>query len=279
MASGAGHKTSSRRLVAGIFLLGVAVLLGWNAHDLSVAYGEFRSVERLLPDLPQVHSVTPRRGADFPEKVWAHRVNSVKRAVLMAKRYKGMEIDVVYDSSANYFDVGHPPVPSAGLSLDRLFAAVPDITGHYFWIDVKNLTDANARAACGLLLSIARKYGIVSHLIVESTNPGALSSFTDSGFYTSYYLFPVSSLHTMDAEQVTKYYHEVKDNLAASNVKALSSSYRSVPFTEKYFPDMDILLWYLERDKDLRYHAVLTYLKRKSRVKVVLVKQPSDGYR
>ena len=260
-------------------LVGVAAFLGWNAYDLSVAYREFKAVAQRLPHLPQVHAMARRRDPGFPVKAWVHRVDSVERAVLMAKEYRGMEIDVVYDSSAAYFDVGHPPVPSAGISLDRLFAAVPDITAHYFWIDFKNLTDANAQAACGVLLSVAQRYGIVGNTIVESTNPRALSCFTDSGFYTSYYLFPESALHTMDPGQVTKYYEEVKANLAASKVNALSSSYRSLPFMEEYFPDTDILLWYLEPDNNVRYHAALAYLERKSQVKVILVKQRSRGYR
>jgi hypothetical protein len=44
----------------------------------------------------------------------------------------------------------------------------------------------------------------------------------------------------MDREQLTNYYDEVKANLMASEVNALSSSHRSLPFIEKYFPDADI---------------------------------------
>ena len=279
MASEAGPHPSRGWLVARVLLLGVAVFLGWGAYDLSVAYREYRAVEQRLPALPQVHAATHRRQVAFPEKVWVHRVNSVERAVLMAKEYRGMEVDATYDSTASAFDVGHPPVPSAGISLNRLLAAVPDIRHHYFWIDLKNLTDANAPAACRVLLATARRYGVVSRMIVESTNPRALGCFTDSGFYTSYYLFPESGLERMDTEQLTRYYEEVKANLAASNVNALSSSYRSLPFIEAYFPDTDILLWYLEPGKNLRRHAALAYLERKSRVKVVLVKRYSRGYR
>jgi hypothetical protein len=80
----------------------------------------------------------------------------------------------------------------------------------------------------------------VNQTIVESINPRALSCFTESGFYTSYCLFPESRLSTMDREQLTNYYDEVKANLMASEVNALSSSHRSLPFIEKYFPDADI---------------------------------------
>jgi hypothetical protein len=271
--------TSGARLATRLLLIAVIGLLGWNAYRLAAAYREFTGLSQRLPKLPPVHAAAHRREQPFPVKVWLHRVNSVDRATRMAKRYRGLEIDVMYDSAAAYFDVGHPPVPSAGLSLDRLFAVVPDITTHYFWLDFKNLTDGNAQAACGTLLAIARKRGIVSHVIVESTNPRALGCFTANGFYTSYYLFPDLDPHTMAPDQLRKSYEEVKTNLAASDVSAVSSSYRSLPFIEAYLPDSDILLWYLEPRGSLRYHAALAYLERNPRVKVILVKEYSRGYR
>jgi heptose-I-phosphate ethanolaminephosphotransferase len=268
-----------RRLAAGALLLGCVALLGWQAYVPLAGQRELGAVGQRLPDLPQVHAATLRREAGFPVKVWLHRVDSIERAAKMAREYRGMEIDVVFDSSANYFDVGHPPTPSAGISLDRLLAAVPDVSQHYFWIDFKNLTESNSAAACALLLAIARKYGIVANTIVESVNPEALSRFTASGFYTSYYLFPESDPDTMSADQVKAYYGEVKRRLASSAVNALSLSHHHLLFAAKYFPDADILTWYRERDRNLRYYAVLAYLERQSRVKVILVRQLSRGYR
>lgn len=270
---------SPKRIVALVILLAIAVVAARKARGLYRAYREFRAVEARLPDLPKVSAVAHQRRAGFPTKIWVHRVNSVERAVLMAKEYRGMEMDVVYDSAAGYYDVGHPPTPSLGISLDHMFASVPDVGSHYFWIDFKNLDDANKDAACALLVSIGRKYGIVSRMIVESTNPRALSCFTEHGFYTSYYLFASSNLRRMSPAQVRDYYEEVKSNLLASKVTALSSDYRSLPFIEKYFPEMDILLWYLEDGRPLRFYATLAYLTQKDHVKVVLVSRSSPGYR
>jgi len=270
---------TGRRLLASILLLGLVLALGWSGYVLARAYHEFWAVERRLPQLPQIHARSTPRAMTFPDKVWLHRVNSVERAVLMATKYKGLEIDVVYDSAGAYFDVGHPPVPTVGLSLDRLLGAVPNITDHYFWIDFKNLTETNASVGFRVLLTLAHQHGILGHLIVESPNLRALSRFTASGFYTSYYLFPDSSLLEMDTEQIARYYQQVKANLAASNVNALSSDFRSLPFIERYFPDGDILLWHLETKGRLRYYAGLAYLKRRSRVKDLLVAQDSPGYR
>jgi hypothetical protein len=265
--------------VVAIVLVGIpGAFLGNKAYKLAARYRQFKAVGARLPELPELRSATRPRRSAFPV-VWLHRVDSVERAVLMAPVYKGLEIDVVYDASADYFDVGHDSVPSLGISLERVLSAVPAVREHFFWIDFKNLTDANKAAACARLLAIGRAYGIVDNTIVESGNPRALSCFTESGFYTSYYLFPESNLPTMTPEQVAEYYAEVKANLMASRVNAVSSNYRSLPFIEKYIPGADILLWYTETGDALRYHAWVTYLRTRPGVKVILVHQPGPGYR
>jgi hypothetical protein len=248
-------------------LLIVAAFVGSKGYELAADYRrQITAVAERLPDLPAIRSGTRQRHTAFPV-VWLHRVDSVERAVLMAPTYSGMEIHVVYDATADYFDVGHHTVPSQGISLKAVFSSVPALREHYFWIDFRNLTEDIKEAVCARLLAIGRKYGIVDRMIVESTNPRALSCFSESGFYTPYYLFPDAKLSSMTQEQLIQYYEEVKTNLMASNVNALSSSYRSLPFIEKYFPDMDILLWYLEATKGLRYRAWPTYLRTRSRVK------------
>ncbi|HXU89032.1 MAG TPA: hypothetical protein VFQ62_09285 [Methylomirabilota bacterium] len=265
-------------LVAAIALAAAGAFLGPKVYRLGRTFHEVNVVADRLPDLPAVRAGALQRRREFPV-VWAHRVDSLERAVAAAPQFEGMEIDVVYDAVADYFDVGHPPVPSQGLSLEHLLAAVPTLSAHYFWLDFKNLTEANEHAACARLVAIDRKYDIAGRTIVESTSPGALGCFTDHGFYTSYYLFPESPLAAMTAAQVAEYYAEVKANLLASRVNALSAPYRSLPFIEKYFPETDILLWYLDAGEGVRYHAWVTYLRLRPRVKVILVSHATPGYR
>jgi hypothetical protein len=83
----------------------------------------------------------------------------------------------------------------------------------------------------------------------------------------------------MSRDQLVAYYREVAANLAGSQVNALSSSYRSLPFIEKYFPGADALLWYLERDDPVRRGATLEYLESRAQVKLILVRVGSAGYR
>jgi hypothetical protein len=278
MIGRASTKRSLMYVIAAVVLVILAVFFGRKVYRLAGTFREVNAVVDRLPDLPRIRSITLQRQPAFPV-VWAHRVNSVERAMLLAPTYRGMEIDVVYDAAADYFDVGHPPAPSEGISLETMLGSVPGVREHYFWLDFKNLTEVNKEAACARLVAIARKYDIVDRVVVESTNPRALTCFTDSGFYTSYYLFPDSDLSAMTAARVADYYAEVKANLLTSKVNALSATYRALPFIEKYFPEADILLWYLDSGEGVRYHAWVTYLRLRPRVKVILVSQPSRGYR
>jgi len=270
---------SVQSLLTVVFVLVLGAVLAVKAYSLVDVYREYKAVEQLLPELPVFRLGTQQRPSNFPA-IWLQRVDGIERAVLMAPHYKGMEIDVVYNAAADLFDVGHPPVPSQGISLDRLFASIPQVEDHFFWIDFKNLTEDNKQAACQRLVTTARKYGIVRHMIVESPAPKALACFNENGFYTSYYVFPELRLSSMGRQQITEYYREIKANLVASKVNALSSTYFSLPFIEKYFPDADILTWYAEpRSRRLRYYASLAYLRLQPHVKVILVDQWSPGYR
>ncbi|HKT59423.1 MAG TPA: hypothetical protein VJQ46_05200 [Gemmatimonadales bacterium] len=267
------------RLALGALALVLLAIATWQLAVAVAAWLELGSVAARLPKLPPLAAPTQPRDPAFPVKVWLHRVDSIERARRMARAYAGMEIDVVFDSAVGYFDVGHPPLPPSGISLDSLLGAVPAVEQHYFWIDFKNLTASNAAAACQVLSGIARRRGLVGHMIVESPNPRALSCFTSAGFYTSYYLFADDGITAMDDARLRSYYEEVRTNLAESRVNAVSASYESLPFIEAYLPSADALLWYLEQHRTLGYRAVLTYLTHRPHVRVVLERRLSRGYR
>ena len=271
---------SSRfRQALGALALVVLAIAGWQVAGVLGAVRELHAIAARLPALPPLAGLTQARDPKFPIKVWLHRVDSIERAVRMARAWTGMEIDVVFDSAAGYFDVGHPPLPPSGVSLDSLLGAIPSVDRHYFWIDFKNLSDANASVACENLRGVARRRGLVGHMIVESPNPRALACFTGAGFYTSYYRFPEQGIEAMDDSGLRRYYEEVRSNLSASRVNAVSSSYESLPFIETYLPGTDVLLWHLEHDRGLRSRAVLAYLTHRPEVRVVLVRKLSRGYR
>jgi hypothetical protein len=267
------------RLAHGALALVLLATAAWQAASGVAAWRELESVAARLPELPPLTVETQVRDPAFPVKVWLHRVDSIERAVRMARAFAGMEIDVVFDSAAGYFDVGHPPLPPSGISLDSLFGAVPTVERHYFWLDFKNLTAGNATAACQVLRGIAQRRGLVGHLIVESPNPRALTCFTSAGFYTSYYLFADQGIEALDTARLRGYYEEVRATLAESRVNAVSASYEALPFIEAYLPRANALLWYLSHDRTLGSRAVLSYLTHRPQVRVVLERRLSRGYR
>lgn len=261
-----------------LFLSGLLICLLGMSIFFGKKYLDFHRIYALLPDLPAIHSDPACNEKIFTDQIWIHRVNSPQRALLMSSKYKGMEMDLVYDSINNIFEVRHPPVEFSGIVLDSIFSSIPHLEDHYFWLDYKNLDSSNKERSCSALLSLTEKHNIKQNIIVESSDPESLTLFSQNGFYTSYYI-PTLNIASSSKETLIAYYEEVKTHLSKSNVCALSTTYLSLPFIEKYFPDKDILLWYLADGTNLSYFATLAYLRTRKNVKVILVAEMSEGYR
>ena len=257
--------------VTTLFFLTILLFLGGK-------YMKYKQLQNRLPDLDCVHTDPVCNERNFTDKIWIHRMDSKERFRILPGKYKGIEMDLMYDSVSNNFDVRHPPAESTGFSLEDAFAATPNITGHYFWLDYKNLTEQVKFKSCAKLLALAKKYNISQNIIVESQEPEPLTYFTESRFYTSYYL-PVFNIASSSKDEIKMYYNEVKKRLQNSKVCALSGNYQQLPFIEKYFPDKDIVTWYLNEDRGLKYSASLFVLTRNPKVKVILVAEMSEGYR
>ena len=223
-------------------------------------------------DLP-----TPPKGKDFPVRVWLHRVDSVERVKFAEGRYQGIEIDVVFDSNARTFDVGHPPVPSIGLSLETLIASLEGPGQHFYWIDIKNLTPENKRQAAFELSRIAQRFSIIARMIVESPQLEHLDEFSRQGFYTSYYL-PFINPYALPREELKDYVSGIGRRLARSQVNAISSDHLQYELISRYFPDYDVLLWYPTKNF-IAYAIRERKLLADPRVKVLLRQEKSPGYR
>lgn len=51
----------------------------------------------------------------FSQKVWAHKTNSLIGLENAANTFVGIELDIVFNSDLNQFEVNHPPDPSVNL--------------------------------------------------------------------------------------------------------------------------------------------------------------------
>lgn len=269
--------------ITGGMLFVIALLFFSTADFLFFKYLRYEHRRNALPELSPVHSDPVYEAAfcnerSFSEKKWIHRINSRERLKIMSKKYIGMEMDIMYDTLKNNFEVYHPPEKPNGFLLEDVFSNTRNVSGHYFWLDFKNLDEKVRNSSCSKLVELAKKYNINKNIIIESSDPEALAAFTDSGFYTSYYISPFD-IDSLSKEKIEFYYKEVKSHLENTSVCALSGNYQQLPFIEKYFPDRDILTWYLNEDRGLKYWASLLFLTRKEKVKVVLVSEKSSGYR
>jgi hypothetical protein len=232
-------------------------------------------IELFPPSLPDVEinkTISAYHSFDFPDKIWLHRVNSTQRAVLMQKKYKCFEIDMVFDSTKNCFDVHHPPAPSQNLCLEQLIGSLNNPNDRFYWLDFKNLDKSTKDSSLKYLLFICQKFKIqANHFVVESENPELLNSFTESGFITSYYI-PHFNPYYSSENQIINYRNTVSNHLSKSKVNALSGYYYQLPFLEKYFSNYNYLVWHSDEKLNFAQKILYKRMLKNVKVKVILVR-------
>jgi hypothetical protein len=148
---------------------------------------------RLVPgdsaDLARDSAAAPTEG-----RLCAHRGNSVLKFLEGRAAFHCVEMDVVLDSTARGDGpafVFHPPTPDPGLPLYDLLARA-GVPRYGMWLDVKNLTTANAPPFLARIAALVPP-ALRSRVIVETGNRAlagspAAAAIADSGFVLSYYL-------------------------------------------------------------------------------------------
>jgi len=182
---------------------------------------------------------------DSSDKLWPHRVLSTDEVNMLSKDFKGVEIDVFYNSKNQCFDIKHHGTYS-NINLQKYFASTDSILSLKFWIDFKNLNSDNVNLSISLMNKICDTYKIKSNLIIESKDIILLDKFQDEGFYISYWLpdfhFLASIFNIV----------EIKNNLLKYKPYAISMPYSSVGFYSRKFPNYYIHCWTnnMIKDKD-----------------------------
>lgn len=124
------------------------------------------------------------------DRIWSHRVNSLG-ALLEAKRtFSGVEIDVHFDVATRRFQVRHD-YPHIGLTLREMLEWSRDRPAMKIWLDWKNASPENVRAALSELEALDRKYAIKRRLLVETDERAmspVLGVISRAGFEHGYYL-------------------------------------------------------------------------------------------
>ena len=179
----------------------------------------------------------------FKDKIWAHKVNSIEKLEAVNKLFPGVELDVVFYTNGNYFDVNHPPDKSVNLSLAKYFQSQINNPNFKYWIDFKNLNQDNELLSANRLDSITRIFNIKKgNIIIESVNPQYLKTYLDKGFLTSYYL--PTKLHTLDNGSLKVVLEQIKNNLISHKNTYISIDYKNYHIINKHFPKKNKLVWF-----------------------------------
>jgi len=193
--------------------------------------------------------------AGYQSKVWAHRVNSLKKLNYTQKFYQGVELDLVFDSISNTFDVNHPPAKSVKLNLDTYFSNIND-KELKLWLDFKNLSEANAEKSAKILDQLAKKH-LLHHqnIVVESTTMHNLQTFKSKGFKTSFYLPPLVGL--AGDSKFLPTIDSIKQLLVRYPTSGISCNVNAYEVINEYFKEEKKYLWHIY--KPYSRHQVKNY--------------------
>jgi len=195
------------------------------------------------------------------QKIWAHRVNSVKRFKYLKEKFAGLEMDLVYRPDGNFLEVNHPPSKSENIRVEELLRY--DNAGNYgLYFDIKNLDKTNAAEIFKLIDQLDKHYGLRQRTIIESKDVNSLKVFKEQGYYTSYYL----------SENVCE---SIKD---AVGTWAVSQEWSLLQPADSCTAKINKLTWELSIKNWLDLSLVKSIASRKD-VKIVLVNIKSPGYK
>ena len=211
----------------------------------------------------------------YAEKVWAHKINSIEELKQVANKYSGIELDIVFHSDLNQFEVNHPPDTSLNLFLDEYLqtahALDPDLK---FWLDFKNLNSKNDEQALIELTNQIELIGITkSRIIVESVKAELLQAYKKSGFLTCYYL--PQNLTKMEATKQKFQLAKVKKNLEL-NLNYISSNYVDYRFVNEHFTNQKKLFWFAAYGSMSKFKARLLLHKIQNDQSVDILLMPYD---
>ncbi len=204
----------------------------------------------------------------FPEKIWAHRVNSLEKLEEVKPKFRGIELDIVWEEK--HFDVNHPPAKSIDLSLADYFKNIQKQEELGIWLDLKNLDINNFQLSYSHLDSLARMHDLKKDLIiVESPKPHLLNDFLENGYNTSYYL--PGGLNSLKGIKRENMVNEINNGISGNRNLMISSSLGDYKFMKEYFPIQPKLLWHLGELHSFKNKKRMYFALFDEKVEVVLL--------
>lgn len=177
------------------------------------------------------------------DKHWKKGINTLKQISELDSTIAGFECDVYFDSVTHAFHVHHDADKNTGFGLDHLLEIyLQRKLRASIWLDVKNLDDLNAEQVLKTLVTIRTKYQLQNKLLVESGRASLLSNFSDSGFFTAYYV-PFFNPYQINEEVMKQQVDSIASVISKSKINALSGYYFQCSFLNHYFPKYPVLTW------------------------------------
>lgn len=248
-------------LILGLVLLGICLIIAHQNEKITRKY--FMPLVK-FKDLVAEDNMSGRElEIKFKTKIWLNNVVSPEKLKKYATQYEGFELNALYDAKLKQFVIENNDAENV-VTLDDMFAVIPDIGKKFFWIDLKNLDFNNKDASLKELIAVVgRNILHKSNIIVESDNPEYLDTFAENGFLTSFY-FP--SLYRVKKQDIRQVLEVAVDKYKKSTVDFISGDVRYFNFMDYYFPDAPKMYWNLGRD----YKLINTFVLKHSDTKVIL---------
>ncbi|MEG0915774.1 MAG: hypothetical protein RSF68_02035 [Myroides sp.] len=191
----------------------------------------------------------------YQSKVWAHRVNTLDKLNYTQKFYQGIELDLVFDSITQTFDVNHPPDPSIKLDLDTYFSNINN-KEIKLWLDFKNLSEHNAEKYAEILDQLTKEHSLKrENILVESPEISCLQGFKNKGFKTSFYLPQLVGL--ADETKFVSIIDSIKQLLVKYPTSGISCNANAYEVIKQYFKNEKKYLWHIY--KPYSRHQVKDY--------------------
>lgn len=208
------------------------------------------------------HLVYSLKGMD---RIWPHRVNSVRRFRYLYPEFAGFECDIQF--SAGKLSIGHD---SAGPDLFTDYLKEDAGRRKLFWMDIKNVDRRNIGEFCDVLQTIDRQYAIRNRVIVECYDTLAVLAVRSRGFLTG---LNVNWLEQATNERTTALRTRYPEKIAL-----LSAEYPVGAAFVRDLPGSKQISWDI-RFPDSMDRAMLLQLANDTSMLVCLINVKSPGYR
>ena len=215
----------------------------------------------------------------YPDKIWLHRCNSMEKLYEKHMIYPNIEVDLVFRESRK-FDVTHDADTTFYLGLASYFSYMRKKKGK-MWLDIKNLTPENRIMALSSLDRLVESFQIEKdRLIIEGQSWKALEVFTQSGYYTSFYV-PYDDPDDLSKKELKcfiKGLQEIADKKVVSALSFPGCWYTEIK--ESLNRSIDLLIW---EHRSSQLQLLLSSVGREMlfdpQLKVILVKDKGKYHR